>query len=195
MTLNNEVTYNVDLNQVVISTPGPQGPIGPTASTALYSSSAGLVTSASGIPTRWYGSFYDTSASQVAVGTGSATAIRINTTAESNGISVNSSSIIFAHTGVYNIQFSTQLVGTHSGDVYIWLKQNGSNVPWSNTKLSITNQAPAIVAAWNFVQTFNAGDYAQLYWAPSDTAIQIASSPAWDSEPAIPGVILTVVQV
>lgn len=195
MTLNNEVTYNVDLSQVIIATPGPQGPPGATASIALYSSSAGLVTSASGIPTRWYGSFYDTSASQVILSAGSATAMTINTTAESNGISINGSSIVFIHSGVYNIQFSAQFMSTKSGDVYVWLKRNGSNVPWSNTRVSFDNQSPAIVTAWNFVQTFNAGDYAQLYWSATDTAIKIASTSAFDSEPAIPGVILTVVQV
>ncbi|NDB86729.1 MAG: hypothetical protein EB127_29150, partial [Alphaproteobacteria bacterium] len=174
--LNNVYSYDAESNRVIISTPGPQGIPGPYAASVAYAASAGLVTSASGIPTRWYGSFYDTSASQVAVGTGSATAMRINTTVENNGISINSSSIIFHNSGVYNLQFSTQFVGDHSGDIHVWLKRNGSNVSWSNTKLSIPQQSTAIVAAWNFVQTFDSGDYAQLYWAVTDTAIKITST-------------------
>lgn len=201
MTLNNEVTYNVDLNQVIISTPGPQGPSGNASGSVAYSGSAGLVTSASGIPTRWYGSFYDTT-SQTAGSTASAYAMNFNTTDTSNGVSiVSGSQVLFNNKGIYNIQFSAQIQRSNSGTdtVEIWPGINGSYIPWSNTILSIAGGANAnpAVAAWNFIISVSAGQYLSLYWRTSDTHVSIATSASSTApnRPAIPSVILTAVQV
>jgi hypothetical protein len=217
--LNNIYSYDAEANKVIISTTGPQGPTGPTGPqgltgpqgpTASYTASAGyaasanyanIITSASGIPTRWYGSFYDTT-TQSAGSTASAYAMTFNTTDTSNGISiVSGSQVKFNNTGIYNIQFSAQLQRSNSGTdtVEIWPGINGTSVPWSNTIISITGAANAnpTVAAWNFILSVSAGQYFSLYWRTSDTHVTIATSASSTApnRPAIPSVILTAVQV
>lgn len=207
MTLNNEVTYNVDLNQVIIATPGPQGPIGPSASVsasvayATNSGSSNFVTTASGIPTRWYGSFYDTT-TQVAGSTASAYVMTLNTTDISNGVSiVSGSQVKFNNTGIYNIQFSAQLQRSNNGTdtVEIWPGINGSYIPWSGGIVTISGAANAnpVIAAWNYIISVSAGQYFSLYWRTSDTHVSIASSASSTNptRPAIPSLILTAVQV
>lgn len=144
---------------------------------------------------KFYGSFYDTASTQYAASANIGVAMSCNTTLESFGVSMNSSSINISNTGVYNIQFSAQYIGDHSGDIYIWLNKNGTSMPWTNSKVSISQQNLALVTAWNFVQTFNANDIVQLYWSVTDTAIHIASSASTVNYPAIPGVIITVTEV
>jgi hypothetical protein len=207
MTLNNEVTYNVDLNQVIIATPGPQGPIGPSASIsasvayATNSGSSNFVTTASGIPTRWHGSFYDTT-TQTAGSTASAYAMTLNTTDISNGVSIVScSQVKFNNTGIYNIQFSAQLQRSNNGTdtIEIWSGINGSYIPWSGGIVTISGAANAnpVIAAWNYIISVSAGQYFSLYWRTSDTHVSIASSASSTNptRPAIPSIILTAVQV
>jgi hypothetical protein len=127
--------------------------------------------------------------------------MQLETTEHSVGISVVSGSrITVANTGVYNLQFSTQLEKTSNGTdtVYIWFKKNGSNVARSNTAIDVLKQAGSggkQVAAWNYVDTFNAGDYIEIIWQSADTGMQLAYDPAAGNFPSIPSVIATLTQV
>lgn len=144
---------------------------------------------------KFYGSFYDTASTQYAASAQVAAAMSCNSTLENFGVVMNSSSIMFQNTGVYDIQFSAQFVGTKIADIYVWLRRNGTDVPWTNSKINIDNQNSAVVAAWNFVQTFNANDVAQVMWAVSDIDVHIQSSASTVNYPAIPGVIVTVTEI
>ena len=94
----------------------------------------------------------------------------------------------------YNIQFSLQLYSSSASakNVSIWLRVNGVNVGESATVITITGNAVATVAAWNFVINLTAGDYFELMWAADSTNVTIQSSAATSVVPAIPGVIMTV---
>ena len=150
-------------------------------------------------PQEYYGSFYST-VDQSNGGATVANKMTYNTTDFSNGVSIVSNSrITMANAGVYNIQFSAQLDKTDSGDdtVQIWLQKNGSNIANSNTETTLTGNAGKHVAAWNWFVNAAAGDYFEICWHSSDTAVFLnyiaaASSP---SRPAIPSVILTVNKV
>lgn len=192
----NEITYNVDVNQVTISTPGPQGPPGSSAASVQYSASTDIVISPAGIPTRYYGSFYDTTV-QTASGTLIPTPIKLNSSdsASNSGVRVNSSSIIIDHSGVYNIQFSAQISTTKTSTVELWLKKNNSDVPWSNTFVSTDNQNPKVVAAWNFVTSASSGDWYQILWATTDVASTLYAASTAGAGPQIPSAIVTVTQV
>ena len=78
----------------------------------------------------------------------------------------------------------------------IWLKVNGANVPRSNTTLTLPNNN-FVVAAWNFVYDFNAGDYFEIASATAGGSVQLqATGPTTGpTRPAIPSIILTVTQV
>jgi hypothetical protein len=145
----------------------------------------------------YYGSFYDTTTQSAALAN-TPYAMQLNTTAESNQIAIVSGSrITFRNRGTYNIQFSAQLDQTSgsSHNIYIWFRKNGVDVPNSSSVVAVQGSTAELVAAWNFIATVLGGDYIQIMWAVSNTAVQIVSAPANAFSPAIPSVIATVVSV
>lgn len=144
---------------------------------------------------RW-GSFFDTT-TQSAAAINTAYAMTFNTTDLSNGVRLRSpstSEVEIDTEGVYNIQFSAQLDNTSGGNhlAYIWLRVNGANVANSASQVRLKSSDGELVAAWNFFYQFKAGDYFQIMWSASDTAVQLTASAAVAPVPAIPSVILTV---
>lgn len=136
------------------------------------------------------GSFYDTTIQTNALATNLMT---FNTTAISYGVSIVSNSrITFAHTGVYNLQFSAQMIDTSNNEsVYIWLKKNGSNYDTTNTEVYLPLKNKGYVAAWNFLIDVAAGDYFELAWASASSAMTIAYNATPPYGPGVPSVILT----
>lgn len=154
---------------------------------------------------RRYGSYYDTT-TQTAAATNTAYAMTFNSTASkiNDGpleygvyIGTPTSRIYVDNTGTYNIQFSAQFVSTNSNskDVHIWLSVNGTSVPDSATKITLSGASNAYVAAWNFVVSLTAGDYFELYWETTNTNVSILAAAASGNIPAIPSVILTVTSI
>jgi hypothetical protein len=99
--------------------------------------------------------------------------------------------------GIYNIQFSAQFDKTAgaSADIYIWLRQNGADVPYSASKVVIQGTNAELVAAWNFVIRLTANDYVQIAWSSTDTNVHVSAVAPVTGPPAIPGipsVILTI---
>ena len=151
----------------------------------------------SGIVTGYYGNFFDTT-TQTIVGVNTHQPVRLNTTDLSNQVSIaNSSHIVIANSGVYNIQFSLQIDSTHgSGDhIYIWLRKNGLDVPNSASEVAVQGTLSEVVAAWNFVVESNANDYYELVISATDINIRLKAVSASGVVPAIPSVIVSVVSV
>jgi hypothetical protein len=145
----------------------------------------------------FYGSFYDTT-TQTAAAINTGYAMKLNTTAESNQISVlNNSQVTFKNRGTYNVQFSAQFTQSSASDhfIWIWLRKNGSNVPYSASKISIKGSKGELVAAWNFVVSVLGGDYVEIMWAVEDTGISILAEAANAFAPAVPSVILTATSI
>ena len=148
-----------------------------------------------------YGSFYDTT-TQTAASTTVAYPITLNTTALTNGVSVQSNSqITVDQSGLYNIQLSVQLsnLDTAPQDIDIWFRLNGTDITDSNSRFGLAaRKNPSdpfhVVGALNFFQTMNADDYIQLYWCTTNTnaKIEYYSAPSSPTRPAIPSVIVTV---
>lgn len=142
-----------------------------------------------------YGSFYDTT-TQTAAAINTAYAVTINTTDLSQGVYVGSptSRVYVDRPGVYNIQFSAQLDNTSGGShlVFIWLRVNGTDVPQTASQVRLKGTDGELVAAWNFMYKLNTGDYFELMWSVTDTAVQITAQAAAAPVPAIPSIILTV---
>jgi hypothetical protein len=143
-----------------------------------------------------YGWFSDTT-DQTAAAINTAYAMTFNTTGEAQDMRIGtpSSRIVIDRRGVYNIQFSAQFVNNSGGSahrVWVWLRVNGTNVADSATVLRLQGNNTEQVAAWNFVQRFNAGDYFELMWEVSDTAVSLFADPASAVHPAIPSILLSV---
>ena len=150
-----------------------------------------------GIVTGYYGNFFDTTTQNV-VGVNTYQPVILNTTDLSNQVSIaNSSHIVVANSGVYNIQFSLQIDKTQGSQahIYIWLKKNGVDVPNSASEVSVQGTLSETIAAWNFVVASNANDYYELMWSSTDIHVEIKARNASGVVPAIPSIILTVVSV
>jgi len=154
----------------------------------------------------YYGSFYSTQDQSDGVNTPNP--LTVNQTAESAGVSVannlsgNPSRITFTYAGTYNIQFSAQFHHTSGGGsgntVNVWFRLNGTDIPNSDTKLTVPSNAPYVVGAWNFIQTMSAGDYMEIMWATDNASVVIEYEPGATSplaHPAIPSVIITAQQI
>jgi hypothetical protein len=125
-----------------------------------------------------------------------------NTTDFSNGITlVSGSRITIANTGIYNIQFSSQLHTTvnQSVDFSIWFAMTGSNVDNSNTDFSIEKVTGGgfAVAALNFLTQIASGSYVELKYSKTTNQgqLQAKSTQSTPSRPATPSVIVTVTQI
>ena len=146
-----------------------------------------------------YGAFQD-STDQVAANTTTAYPMTFNSTDYSNGVSVVSNSrLTVKNYGIYNIQFSVQLVNTDSSihDMDIWFRKNGTNIAASNSRYSVPNSHGGVdghtIAALNYYIELNANDYIEIMWATDDIAVsiqQLATRTSPDT-PSTPSVIAT----
>jgi len=108
-----------------------------------------------------------------------ATLMTLNTTDFASGISINNSEITVANAGIYNLQFSAQFQNTDTAfqDVYIWLKQNGTDITGSTGFVSIPNRHAGTnghsIVGWNYFLSMNANDYIEIYWSVPNVAVSI----------------------
>jgi hypothetical protein len=147
-----------------------------------------------------WGSFISTQ-SQYITSTTTAYSMSAATQTSGNGVIVSADTrFVVASAGTYNLQFSCQIESTGGGSAQtmdIWLAINGNNVDNSNTQVVGNSNNGRSVAAWNFVEPLNAGDYMELKFRVSDIRLGFAYDIAQinPTRPAIPSVIVTVTQV
>lgn len=146
-----------------------------------------------------YGSFYSNQ-TQVAAAPNTAYAITYNNTASNYGVYVdpgNTSHIKVSRPAIYNVQFSIQLDKTSGGTglFYIWPRVNGVNIADSASVIQIQGNNAEIFSAANFFVPLSNGDYFQLMYSVSDVSVQLQSFAAAAPVPAIPSIIVTVMQV
>lgn len=153
-------------------------------------------------------SVYDTTTQTTTMngGTGVAQAVTFNNTITQEGINLlNNRSIIFAHTGTYNIQFSLQFKNANTSrpyDAVAWFRHNGSDISHSSSYITVPERKNSVdgknLMTVNFVDTFHYNDYVELWWAAQSADVSIATISSETLIPAVPvspGVIVTVTQV
>ena len=157
---------------------------------------------ASQIPTRYYGTFTSNVTQTNPVGN-TIRAMSADTTEINSGVILSANTrFVVQNAGVYNIQFSAQLQQINNADsaISIWFRKNGTDIPRSNTELSIDkNQGGAskLVAAWNIVESFTANQYIEIMWSSPDTGMEILwqNVQTGPTRPSTPSLIVTVTQV
>ena len=107
--------------------------------------------------------------------------------------------IVFAVSGIYNIQFSVQMLSFDGtiDNVTLWWRLNGVDISYSAGVSTVPaihggNPGTAIIS-WNLVQPVTAGDYVQLLFA-SDTGNTVCATYAAGTapvHPVSPSVIVT----
>lgn len=128
-----------------------------------------------------------------------ATLMTLNTTDFSNEVTISSSKITVANAGIYNLQFSAQFQNTDTAfqDVYIWLRQNGTDIPGSTGFISVPNRHAGTdghsIIGWNYFLNMAASDYIEIYWSVPNVAvtIQYLAASGTPTKPSTQSVVAT----
>lgn len=127
--------------------------------------------------------------------------VRFRTLDITNGISmVNDTQITFAHTGIYNLQFSFQYQNSdvQEHDVTVWLRKNGTDVPGSAGFVAVVSShggTPGhIIVSWNYLLDVIGGDYYELIWSATSLQVSLEYYPAGSPPPSTASAIVTVTQ-
>jgi hypothetical protein len=131
-----------------------------------------------------------------------ATAVIILQTTTSNGVAIDATDktkLVFETAGIYNIQFSVQMV-SYDGtidDVTLWFRLNGVDIPYSAGVATVPaihgGVAGTAIISWNLLQPINAGDYLQLLFASTtgNTVCATYAGGTSPTHPVSPSVIIT----
>jgi len=123
-----------------------------------------------------------------------ATPAAVFKTTSSNGVSIDPTDltkVVFAVAGIYNIQFSIQMInyGGVVDDVTVWFRLNGVDIPYSAGIATVPaihgGVAGGAILSWNLVQPIKANDYIQLMFT-SDTGDSVAATYAGGAAPVHP---------
>jgi hypothetical protein len=120
---------------------------------------------------------------QAALLPATAYAVFFNTTDFSNEVSVvDTTKMTVVNPGIYNLQFSVQLENEDNApdDVYIWLRQNGTDITGSTGKVGMparkaVNDPSHDIKGWNYFLSMNAGDYIEIWWSTDGVNVTIPS--------------------
>lgn len=111
-----------------------------------------------------------------------------------------SSKITAAYAGIYDLQFSAQLINPEAQihDIDIWFRKNGTNIPESNSKFSVLNkhgsEDGACIATLNYFISLDPSDYVEIVWATTAITVGIQNFAASTSpvHPTTPSIIATI---
>ena len=126
-----------------------------------------------------YGAFSSYTSQSTTANT--ATLLTMSNTDFSNAVSLQSGSkITVENAGIYNLQFSVQVQNLDNApqDMYIWLRQNGTDIVGSTGVLGLpARKNPGDpshdIKGWNYFLSMNANDYVQIYWSPTIATFSI----------------------
>ena len=112
---------------------------------------------------------------------------------------VNTSRVVCTTAGVYNFQFSVQLLNftTTEDNVTIWFKQNGTDIDFSAGVVQVNSKhgsdPGASIVSWNLITNMNVADYIEIYFSSETGNTVCATYPAGTTPttPISPSVILT----
>jgi len=118
---------------------------------------------------------------QIALAPSTAYALFFNTTDFSNEVTLTGTTrMTVANAGIYNMQFSVQLENQDNTpqDVYLWLKQNGTDIIGSTGKVGMpqrkaVNNPSHDIKGWNYFLSMNAGDYVEVWWSTDGVNVTI----------------------
>lgn len=131
-----------------------------------------------------------------------AQAMILTTTLASFGVeldSANTSRIKATVAGVYNFQFTAQLLNytVTEDNVTMWFKQNGVDIPFSAGVVQVNGKhgsSPgSSIDGWNLIVNMNVNDYIEIYFSSLSGETVVATFPAGTAPvtPISPSLIVT----
>lgn len=140
------------------------------------------------------GLFFNT-VDQTFAATNTAYPVVYNTTYISNAVSLTDSSRITVSVGgVYNIQYSGQLLtsSANAKTLYLWIRRDGTNIAYSTRGHTVDSNNQLNDVTWNFNIDLDVGEYVEIVASVTDTSINLESQAAVAPHPAIPSSVLSV---
>lgn len=118
---------------------------------------------------------------QIALTPATGYALFFNSTDFSNNVVLaDTTKMTVVTPGIYNMQFSVQLQNEDNApqDVFIWLKQNGTDIVGSTGKVGMpqrkgVNDPTHDIKGWNYFLSMNAGDYVEVWWSTTGVNVTI----------------------
>lgn len=140
------------------------------------------------------GLFFNT-ADQTLAAINTAYPVVFNTTYLNNAVSVVSSSRITVTVGgVYNLQYTGQVLTTSGSakTLYLWIRRNGTNIGFSTRAytLDVNNSLSEITFAFNI--DLDADEYVELVVSKDAVGIKLEAQTASAPHPGIPSSVLSV---
>jgi hypothetical protein len=142
------------------------------------------------------GLFFNTAPQTFAL-TNTAYPVLFPTTYLSNAVKVNAgteSRIYVGISGVYNFQYSGQLISTNSSakTAYLWILRNGTPIGYSTHAYTLTGSDQFHEINWNFNIDMQAGGFIELEIAVTNTAMRLDAVAATAPHPGIPSSVMAV---
>jgi len=96
--------------------------------------------------------------------------------------------------GVYNFQFSGQLISTDASSktAYIWLRRSGTNIGYSTHAYTISGTGTKQEISWNFDIDMMSGQYLEIVFAGDSLGMKLGATAATAPHPGIASAVITV---
>ena len=123
--------------------------------------------------------------------------VTFNQTYLESGFSINGASnsqITAIYGGVYNFQFTTQIVSNSASakTVYLWISRNGTDLGYTAKDVILSGSADVNEATWNFNLDLAAGEYVEMKWSSDDIDASLNSETPASPHPGVASAVVTI---
>ena len=123
--------------------------------------------------------------------------VTFNQTYLESGFSINGASnsqITATYSGVYNFQFTTQIVSNSASSktVYLWISRNGTDLGYTAKDVILAGSADVNEATWNFNLDLAAGEYVEMKWSSDDIDASLNSEAPASPHPGVASAVVTI---
>ena len=96
--------------------------------------------------------------------------------------------------GIYNFQYSGQLLSTNASakNVYLWIKRSNVTIGYSTHAYTLSANGEYKQVSWNFNIDLQAGDYIELEIATTDITVRLDAITATTPHPGVPSSVMAV---
>lgn len=145
----------------------------------------------------FYGEFVKTT-DQTPAAANTAYALTWDSALFASGVTIGApaSRIVASNAGLYRLSISLQLTSGSASvkNVYTWMRRNGVDVANTSMVTSMDSATAVRTPSRDFIISLSAGDYIEIMFASTDTAVTVDSLAATAFAPAAPAAILSVSQ-
>jgi hypothetical protein len=123
--------------------------------------------------------------------------VTFNQTYLESGFSINggsNSQITATYGGVYNFQFTTQIVSSSASSktIYLWISRNGTDLGYTAKDVVLQGSSDVNEATWNFNLDLAAGEYVEMKWSSDDIDASLNSEAATSPHPGVASAVVTI---